>query len=104
MEKVDYIKENNSKSKKSNNKIFIFVLIAFSVYFIYTILDQQIQINKYNSQIDMYNAEILDRKEQTVYYKNQSKNINSDEYIEQVARDTLGYVKPYEKVFVDTNK
>ena len=29
---------------------------------------------------------------------------DTDEYIEKVARDTFGYVKPYEKVFIDANK
>ena len=38
------------------------------------------------------------------YYKEQKQNIESMEYIEQVARDTLGYIKPYEKIFVDTNR
>ena len=52
----------------------------------------------------MYNSEIESKKSLSEYYKEQSKNTTSDEYIEQVARDSLGYVKPYEKVFIDTNK
>lgn len=90
--------------KKKCNKILIFLLVIFSLYFVYTIYDQQIQINKYDSQIEMYNSEIDSKKKLTEYYKNQSQNIETVEYIEQVARDSLGYVKPYEKVFIDTNK
>jgi len=29
---------------------------------------------------------------------------NTAEYIEQVAREKLGLVKPYEKIFMDINK
>ncbi len=92
------------KKNVKSTKILIFVLVVFSLYFVYTIYDQQLQINNYNSQIEMYNSEIASKKELTEYYKNQSQNIETVEYIEQVARDTLGYVKPYEKVFIDTNK
>ena len=31
------------------------------------------------------------------------KNINSDEYIEEVAREKLGLVMPYEIIFVDAS-
>ena len=97
-------KEEKLKVKKKKNKIFAFGFIAFCLYFCYIICDQQIQINKYNSQIEMYNSEIESKKSLSEYYKEQSKNTTSDEYIEQVARESLGYVKPYEKVFIDTNK
>lgn len=92
------------KRKSKGTKILIVSLVVFSLYFVYTIYDQQIQINKYNSQIEMYKSEIASKKELTAYYKEQSQNIESAEYIEQVARDTLGYVKPHEKIFIDTNK
>lgn len=95
----------NNKKKKSLKlsplKIAIFVFVS---YFIYNICEQQIQINKYNSQIEMYTSEINAKKDQVEYYKNQKSSIDSVEYIENVARESLGYVKPYEKIFVDTNK
>ena len=97
-QKVEVVK------KDGKNKIIILCLFIFVIYFIYTFFEQQTQINKYNSQIEVYNNEIKSKKEQIEYYKNQIDSTDSDEYIEQVARDSLGYVKPYEKVFVDTNK
>ena len=83
--------------------IHIFMLV-FSFYFVYTLVDQQIQINKYNSQIEMYRADIKSKTELTDYYNKQKGSIQTDEYIENVARETLGYVKPYEKIFIDANK
>lgn len=101
-------KKENQKTeivkKDGKNKIIVLCLFIFVVYFVYTFFEQQTQINKYDSQIEVYNNEIKSRQEQIEYYKNQINNTESDEYIEQVARDALGYVKPYEKVFVDANK
>ena len=91
---------------KSNNfkKRGHIVAIVFLAYFGYTFFNQQIKLDKYNSQIDMYQKEIDAKKNLIEYYNNQNDNINSDEYIESVARDKLGLVKPYEKVYVDANK
>ncbi len=100
--KESSVKKTVKKKKKINMfTVFSFIFVA---YFIYTIFDQQIQINKYDSQIEMYSADIETKKQQTEYYKEQKSNLNSVEYIENVARENLGYVKPYEKIFVDTNK
>ena len=92
------------KIHNNKNRVLIFLFVIFSIYFIYTIFDQQLQINKYDSQIEMYNTEIAGKTSLTKYYRAQSENIETDEYIEQVARESLGYVKPYEKVFIDTSK
>lgn len=91
------------KKEKKNVILHLFSFI-FVVYFVYTMVNQQMQINKYDSQIDMYSSDIASKKELIEYYKNQKTNIQTDEYIESVARDTLGYVKPYEKIFVDVNR
>lgn len=96
----------SNKNKKKNRKfgmIHLF-MIVFVCYFVYTFTQQQIQINKYDSQIEMYSADIENKEKLTEYYNSQKNNTNSDEYIENIAREKLGYVKPYEKIFVDANK
>ena len=80
------------------------IVFGFLIYFVYTLFQQQLQLDKYNSQIKMYESEIEAKESLVNYYSNEKDNIDSDEYIEQVARDVLGYVKPYEKVFIDANK
>lgn len=101
---IKKVKKKKEKKVNKKNRILAICFVLFSIYFVYTFFEQQIKINNYDSQIEMYNSEITSKNELTKYYKEQSKNISTDEYIEQVARETLGYVKPYEKVFVDTNK
>ena len=101
-------KKSNSINKQNVKKrkfgIIHIAILVFGVYFVYTLVQQQIQINKYNSQIEMYSADIKTKKELTEYYNSQKGNTKTDEYIENVARENLGYVKPYEKIFVDVNK
>lgn len=96
--------ENGNKKKKKKIRLFHVVAFAFVLYFVYTLYDQQLQINKYDSQIEMYNSDIKSKNELKEYYSGQKVSINSDEYIEKIARESLGYVKPYEKIFIDANK
>ena len=95
---------NNKINKKKKIRPVMIVLFAFSIYFVYTFIEQQVQINKYDSEIEMYTAGIENKRELVNYYNNQKGNTKSDEYIENVARESLGYVKPYEKIFIDANK
>lgn len=95
---------NNKINKKKKIRPIMIVLFAFSIYFVYTFIEQQVQINKYDSEIEMYTADIENKRELVNYYNNQKGNTKSDEYIENVARESLGYVKPYEKIFIDANK
>lgn len=94
----------NTKSKSGKIKFIHIISLSFILYFAYTMFDQQLQINKYNSQIEMYQSDIESKNKLVEYYSSQKTNIASDEYIEKVARDSLGYVKPYEKIFIDANK
>lgn len=95
---------NNKINKKKKIRPVMIVLFAFSIYFVYTFIEQQVQINKYDSEIEMYTADIENKRELVNYYNSQKGNTKSDEYIENVARESLGYVKPYEKIFIDANK
>lgn len=96
--------ENSKPKRRRKISIFKVVVFIFFIYFVYTVYDQQVQINSYNSKIETYKADIENKSKLTSYYDEQKSNIESTEYIEDVARDTLGYVKPYEKIFVDANK
>lgn len=91
------------KRKKSLNIIHV-VSIMFIAYFGYTFCNQQMKINKYDSQIEMYQKEIESKQNLVEYYNNTNENITTDEYIESVAREKLGLVKPYETVYIDANK
>ncbi len=98
------VKRNVVKKKKKSLNIVNVFAILFLVYFVYTFTNQQIKINKYNSKILMYEKEIELKQSMVEYYNSKNENITSDEYIESVAREKLGLVKPYEVVYIDANK
>ena len=49
-------------------------------------------------------SQIQDQQEYKNELADMEANINSDEYIEQIARDKLDMYLPNERVYVDANK
>ena len=80
------------------------LIIAFIVYFAYTLIKQQQTLNSYASQKDKYNEDIEVAEEEQADLKEMKENINSDEYIEQIAREKLGMYYPNERVYIDIEK
>lgn len=91
----------NNKRGKLFKKIFI---ILFILYFIYTLISQQKTLNAYAKEEDRYNKYIEIAEEEQKELKSTKENINSNEYIEQVAREKLGMYYPNERVYVDIEK
>ena len=88
----------NKKVCKLLKKIFI---IFFIIYFIYTFISQQKTLNSYAQERDVYNEDIETAQEEQNNLKEMKENINSDEYIEQIAREKLGMYYPNERVYID---
>lgn len=87
--------------KKHYKKILFCIVIA---YVISIFVSQQKMLNSYNSEIKNYEQQIA-KEEETNESLNQIKeNVNSPEYIEQVAREKLGMYLPNERVYIDIGK
>lgn len=88
-----------------NKKILkvIIILIVLS-YFIYVLIKQQTTLNSYQTEQDYVSSQIQDQQEYKNELADMEANINSDEYIEQIARDKLDMYLPHERVYVDANK
>jgi len=83
-------------------KIFtILFLIAISTYAIVTLLNQQITLNRYQEE----QAKLIEQIKEENAYKEElvakRDNVNSEEFIEQTAREKLDMYLPTETVFVD---
>lgn len=92
--------------KKLNlNKVIkhIFILI-FSVYFIYTFIMQQQTLNAYKAESKSYNMQIEKAGEEQEKLISTQNNIDSDKYIEQIAREKLDMYLPNERVYIDIGK
>lgn len=90
------------KKKKLNFKrIFI---VAIFIYVAYTFLVQQKELNAYQADNERYSEQIANEEERKAQLLETKSNINSKEYIEEIAREKLDMYLPNEKVYVDISK
>ncbi|MBQ2615037.1 MAG: septum formation initiator family protein [Clostridia bacterium] len=80
------------------------VILLFGAYFCYTMIWQQVALNRKSREIDALNAQIEEATRQTEQLEAELENLNDPAYLEKVAREKLGLVRPNERVFVDANK
>lgn len=91
--------------KLSFKKIYKRLLIlVFMIYVIYTFIMQQQTLNAYKAEESKYNQEIEKAKEEQEKLVATKNNINSNEYIEQIAREKLDMYLPNERVYIDIGK
>ena len=86
------------KRRKLYKKLLILLVL---IYAIFTLVNQQKVINLYTSN----SKELASKIEVQENYKKElvaeKDNVNSKEYIEQMAREKLDMYYPNEKVYVD---
>ena len=87
--------------KKHYKKILICIAAA---YVISIFVSQQKTLNDYNAEIKNYDAQIAEAKETNESLTQIKENVNSPEYIEQVAREKLGMYLPNERFYIDIGK
>lgn len=87
--------------KKIYKKIF-FIIIA--LYVISIFVSQQKTLNNYKAEVSKYETKIEEAKETKESLVAMKENVNSSEYIEEIAREKLGMYLPNEKVFIDIGK
>lgn len=92
------------KNKKINNLLKKILVLIFIIYFVYTIIAQQKTLNTYAQEKDKCNEDIEVAQEEQQELQEMKENINSDEYIEQIAREKLGMYYPNERVYIDIEK
>ena len=86
---------------KKKLRINRFIIIAVLIYFIYTLFSQQQTLNSYKQEASTYSNQIEEANEKNDELKTLKNNINSTEYIENMAREKLGMYLPNERVYID---
>lgn len=94
----------NKKKKKYRIDYVRVMLIVCLVYFSVTFVKQQFKINEYNVKINSIKQDIADANQEIESLNETKEKASDSEYIEQIAREELGLVKPYEKIFIDISK
>ena len=87
--------------KKLYKKIFF---IAIALYVVSIFISQQKTLNSYKSEIAKYETKIEQAQENKESLIAMKENLNSPEYIEEIAREKLGMYLPNEKVYIDIGK
>lgn len=87
--------------KKLYKKILI---LAFAIYVIYTLISQQQILDSYKAEANQYTNDIQQAQAEQEKLNETKNNINSNEYIEQIAREKLGMYLPNERVYIDIGK
>lgn len=89
------------KTKKVYKRLFIIVV---AIYLIYIFACQQKTLNSYKTAGQYYTEQINAKLAYKADLYDKKNNINSEEYIEQAAREKLDMYLPNERVYIDTSK
>ena len=79
------------------------VLLAIFAYMGYVFYGQQIKINQLNTDISSCERKIQEANLESEKLATTITSMSDDEYMEEVAREKLGYVMPTEIIFMDAS-
>lgn len=86
---------------KKRLRISRFVLVGVILYFMYVCINQQQSMDSYEKEAANYKSEIAAAQKENEKLQHIKDNVNSEEYIEDVARQKLGMYLPNERVYID---
>ncbi len=101
---------STKKEIKLNTKTFGYILLCvvvlvFAVYSVVTLVDTYSQIADKKAELEAINDEIVIQEikndEMSDLYNSSDKEFS--QYVEQIARDELDYIRPGERVFVNVS-
>ena len=91
-------------TKFFSSKLYKVLLIAGIIYFLYIFSVQQTKLDSYGKDKQYYEAQIASLKDQKEELLKIKENVNSPEYIEEMAREKLDMYLPNERVYIDMGK
>ena len=87
--------------KKHYKKILLGIL---GIYVVSIFISQQETLNSYKAEVNSYDEKIAEAKEEQASLQDMKNNVDSNEYIEDIAREKLGMYLPNERVYIDAGK
>lgn len=80
------------------------ILLLILVYIVMTLLNQRTLMKNLKNKKELHNKEIQAIEREIAKLEREIENSSSLEFVEKVAREELGMVKPREIIFIDKNK
>ncbi len=90
--------------KKRKSSIGVFILLAIFLYLSFIAVNQQKLLDSKSLELARLEDKIEYEAKLNEELTKESEMIQSDEYIEKIAREKLGMVKKNERVYVDIGK
>ena len=87
--------------KKRKNLLRKIIFLIISIYVIYTFFVQQKTLNAHEADGERYSEQIQEAQDKKEDLLETMNNIESDEYIEKIAREKLNMYLPNEKLYMD---
>lgn len=89
------------RRKKRVGLITKVLIAAFAIYAACTLVNLQLRINAANAEQQRLSAQLNEQKLINAELNDAISGENQEEYIAQIARESLGYIYPGEQVYVD---
>ena len=87
---------------KKNKKILRnLLIIAIIIYIAFVFINQQKTLNQYSRNTEELNQQIASEKSTNEELNQQKDNVNSLDFIEEMAREKLDMYYPNERVYMD---
>ena len=80
------------------------IIIGIIIYVLYAIISRQQILNSYKKEEQNYLDLIAQEQQRNSELLDAKNNIDSPEFIEEIARDKLGMYLPNERVYIDISK
>lgn len=95
------MRKMKASKKRKRSIILELAVVVVAVYFVASYVQIQVQINEASQKCDEVSAACDEQQMKNKELQRLLDSGSEEEYIERVAREQLGYVKPDEKVFYD---
>lgn len=89
------------KKKFKFNRI---IIIGIIIYVLYALISRQQVLSTYQKEEQNYQKLIAQEQQHNSELLEIKENINSTEFIEEIARNKLGMYLPNERVYIDISK
>ncbi len=97
---------NAKPKKKIHMKVFVKrgLFCCLLIYIAFLLISQQVNISRLRAEENDLDSKIASAAKEKSELEAQKEAAGTDEYLERVAREKLGYMKPGEKVFIDSSQ
>jgi len=82
------------------NPVIITIVVVIAAAAAFNFYQNMSRMSQLENQIEEIEAQIVQAEAENEKLKTQLENSDSNEYIEEIAREKLGLVKPGEKMFI----